>query len=90
MVLAERNRHIAALRDRDTVGKRRRQIGEFLDHRRLRREVLLPSEVSRPPRIGKDVTFGDAHARFVRAKIGGPQKLDRMRGHNRHAKRGSE
>ena len=83
MVLAERNRQIAALGDSDAVGERGRQIGEFFQHRRLRREVLLRREWAWSSRVGQDMSFGDADARLVCAKIGRPEELDRMRGNDR-------
>ena len=79
VILAERNRQVAALRDRDRVGERLRQVGELLRHLGLRREVLLRREAARPARIGEHVTLGDAHARLVRAEIARAQELHRMR-----------
>ena len=79
VVLAERDRQVAALRDRDAVRERLGQVGELRRHLRLRDEILLRREAPRPPRVGEHVTFGDAHARFVRAEILAPEELHRMR-----------
>ena len=54
------------------VGERLRQVGELLRHLRLRQEILLLREAARAARIGQRVAFGDADARFVRAKIVAP------------------
>ena len=83
VVLAERNRQVAALRDRDAVRKRLGKIREPRRHLRLRREILVGREHARSARVGEDVAFGDAHARLVRAKSVALQELDRMRGHDR-------
>ena len=86
MVLAERNRQIAALCDGNAVGERCRQIGEFFHHRRLCREILLRGERPWPPGVRQDMSFGDADARFVRPKIGWLQELDRMRRNDRQTR----
>ena len=78
IILAQRQRQIATLGDRHAVRQSARQIGKTLRHFILRRKVLLRREAFRPPRIGKDVTLGDAHAGFVRAELGAGRKLHRM------------
>ncbi len=46
IVLAQRNRQVAALRDRDAVGERLRHVGEQLRHLGLRLEILLGREAA--------------------------------------------
>ena len=46
-----------------------RNVGEQLGHLRLRLEVLLGAEMTRPALIGQHVAFGDADARLVRAEF---------------------
>ena len=70
MVLAERNRQVAALRDRDASSASAcGRSANFAAISRLRQEILLRREAARPARVGEHVAFGDAHARFVRAEI---------------------
>ena len=80
VVLAERDREVAALRDRHAVGERLGQVGEALGHLGLRREVLLGREAPRPARVGEDVAFRDAHARLVRPEVLARRELHGMRG----------
>ena len=47
--------------------------------------MLLGRERARAPRVGEQVTFGDAHARLVRAEVVAPQVLHGMRGDDRQA-----
>ena len=79
VVLAERDRQIAALRDRDAVRERLGKVGEPRRHLRLRQEMLLGGEGPRAARIGEHMALGDAHARLVRAEVVALQELDRMR-----------
>ena len=74
------------MRINDPAGDERLgEVGEARRHLGLRREVLLGGEQARPARIGEDVSFGDADARFVRTKRFALQELDRMRCHDRKA-----
>ena len=79
IILAQRQSQIATLGDRHAVCQSARQIDKTLRHFILRREVLLRREAFRAPRIGQDVTLGDADAGFVRAELGAGRKLHRMR-----------
>ena len=72
-------RQVAALRDRDRVRERLRQVGERRRHLGLRLEVLVGREALRPPRVGEHEALGDAHARLVRAEVLAAQELHRMR-----------
>ena len=65
------------------VGERLGQVGELRGHLGLRREVLLGREAPRPPRVGEDVAFGDAHARLVRAEVVARAGTARVRGDDR-------
>ena len=80
VILAQRDRQVAALRDRHGIGERLGQIGEARRHLGLRREILLRREASRTARVGEHMALGDAHARFVRPEVFAREKLDRMRG----------
>ena len=79
MRLAERDRQVAALRDRDAVRERLGQVGELLRHLLLRHEVLPGREALRPARIGEHVPLRDAHAGLVGPEVVGAQELDRVR-----------
>ena len=89
-VLAERNREVAALRDRHRVRERLGEVGKRRGHFRLRLEILLGRERPRPARVGEDIAAGNADARLVRAKIVAPQELHRMRGDDRQRELGRE
>ena len=78
IILAQRQRQIATLGDRHAVRQSAGQVRKTLRHFVLRREVLLRREAFRPPRIGKDVALGDAHAGFVRPELGTGRKLHRV------------
>ena len=86
VALAERDREIAALRDRDRVRERLGQVAERRDHLRLRLEVLVRREAPRPPRVREHVTLGDADARLVRAEVLAAEELHRMRRHHRQSR----
>ena len=86
VVLAERDRQIAALRDRDAFAS---ASGRSANAAAISACVLkYCSGVKRrgPPRVGEHVALGDADARLVRAKILAAQELHRMRRDHRQAR----
>ena len=91
IILAQRNGEVAALRDRDGVG----QVPQA-DPRSAAPsppgvvKILLRREQPRPPRIGQHMAFGDAHARFVRAKFLARDELHRMRRYDRQVEFGGQ
>ena len=86
--LAKFEREIAAYRDLDAIGERCGNVVKQRGHFRLGLEVLIGAETLRAPLVGKDVTFGDAHPRLVRAEVVGRKKLHRVRRHHRQLQLG--
>ncbi len=81
--LAQGQLQVAALRDAQAVGQRRRHVGKQRLDLRLALEVLLGREALDAPRVGQRLALGDAHAGLVRLVVLGLQKLHRVRGHHR-------